>query len=254
MVTVALIGADGAGKTSVGRRLEESRLSQGPPGDESALLFKYLYMGINPEASNHMLPTTRLVLWVKRYLGKETHVGGPPDPARRKRPPRGALKRAAAGIKASLRTVNQLGEEWFRQLLAWYYQRRGYVVLFDRHFYSDYYAHDISADCSQDSGPDSDEGAGGKSVPRSLSRRIHGFLLDRFYPRPDLVILLDAPADVLFARKSEGTRELIESRRQEYFQLREKVPHFVVVNADQPLDAVTRDVIDVIGAKHREQK
>ena len=49
MVTVALIGADGAGKTSVARALERSR----------DLPIKYLYMGINTEASNHMLPTTR---------------------------------------------------------------------------------------------------------------------------------------------------------------------------------------------------
>ena len=40
MVTVALIGADGAGKTTVGRRLEE--------GGEVRI--KYLYMGINAAA------------------------------------------------------------------------------------------------------------------------------------------------------------------------------------------------------------
>jgi len=242
MVTVALIGADGAGKTSVGRRLGDSGPGENRLGDESALPLKYLYMGINPEASNHMLPTTRLALRVKLWLGKETHVGGPPDPARREPPPRGVLKRALSGLKSSLRTANQLGEEWFRQFLAWYYQRRGYVVLFDRHFYSDYYAHDISEDLGEGVG----EGAGGNSRRRSLSRRIHGFILKRFYPKPDLLILLDAPADVLFARKREGTVELIENRRQEYFQLREHVPHFVVVNADQPFDAVTQEVIDVI--------
>lgn len=236
MVTVALIGADGAGKTSVGRWLLGASRLEG----ESAPPLKHIYMGINPESSNHMLPTTRVALWVKRWLGKETHVGGPPDPARRKPPPRGMLRRSLSGIKSCLRTVNQLGEEWFRQCLAWYYQCRGYVVLFDRHFYFDYYAHDIAED------------AVGGSGRRSLTRRIHGFILNRFYPRPDLVILLDAPADVLFARKREGSVELIESRRQEYFHLREHVAHFVVVNADQPFEALTREVMEVIRSKCRE--
>lgn len=220
MATVALIGADGAGKTTIGRRLEEA----------GVLPIKYLYMGVNPQASNHMLPTTRLVLKIKRLLGRETHTGGPPDPARRRPPPSGLPKRTLHAVRSGLRTANRLCEEWFRQIVAWYYQLRGYVVLFDRHFYSDYYAHDIS----------------GESAHRPLSRRIHGFVLERLYPKPDLVILLDAPADVLFARKGEGTVELVENRRQEYFRLREHVRCFAVVNADRPLDEVTREVTETI--------
>ncbi|MGH3091699.1 MAG: hypothetical protein ACRDOG_05135, partial [Gaiellaceae bacterium] len=54
--TVALIGPDGAGKTTVARRLEGSL--EGP--------VKYLYMGVNPDASNHLLPTTRLAHALKR--------------------------------------------------------------------------------------------------------------------------------------------------------------------------------------------
>ena len=49
--SVALIGADGAGKTTVGRMLEQ----------RSTLPVRYLYMGLNPAASNRMLPTTRSV-------------------------------------------------------------------------------------------------------------------------------------------------------------------------------------------------
>ena len=217
MVTVALIGADGAGKTTVALRLEE----------ETSLRVKYIYMGVNPDASNHALPTTRLVQKVRRWRGKETHAGGPPDRARRKTREQRLTKRTFSRVKSALRLVNQLGEEWYRQWLAWYYQRRGYVVLFDRHFYSDYYAHDI-CDASED---------------QPLSRRIHGFLLNKLYPRPDLVILLDAPAPTLFARKSEGTVELLEERRQEYFQLRDLVPNFSVVNADQSPDAVVDEVL-----------
>ncbi len=220
MSTVALVGADGAGKTSVARRLER----------EGPLAIKYLYMGVNPEAGDHLLPTTRAVLLVKRILGKETRAGGPPDPSRRRPPSRRWAARASSAVKAGLRTANLLGEEWYRQCLAWYYQLRGYTVLFDRHFHSDYYAHDIAPDSSR----------------RGLSRRFHGFVLDRLYPKPDLVILLDAPARVLFERKQEGTVELIERRRQEYFLLRDRVPRFAIVNAEQPIDAVARDVAEAI--------
>ncbi len=219
MATVALIGADGAGKTTVCRRLE------GVPG----LRVKYLYMGVNAEASNHALPTTRFILWLKRALGKSTNEGGPPDPARRKERPRALHKRLLRNLKQSLRMINQLGEEWFRQYLAWYYQKRGYLVIFDRHYHSDFYAHDI---------------AGGSRLP--LLRRFHGFVLDRFYPLPGLVILLDAPAEVLFARKGEGTVELVERRRQEYLQVRERVRKFTVIDAGRPLDEVVEDVTRAI--------
>ncbi len=216
MVTVALIGADGAGKTTIARRLEES----------GVLRAKYIYMGVNPEASNHMLPTTRLLRAVKRALGRETHAGGPPDPARRADRSGGVVRRGLSAVKSALRTANQLAEEWYRQSVAWYYQRRGFVVLFDRHFYSDYHAHDVT----------------GLSGRRSLARRIHGLVLGRWYPRPDLVVLLDAPAAVLHARKPEGTVELIERRREEYLRLREEAVHFAVVDADRPLDVVVEDV------------
>lgn len=219
--TVALIGSDGAGKTTIGRRLER----------ELPARIKYLYMGINLEASNIVLPTTRVLRAAKRKLGRPD-MGGPPDPTRQKRRPKGTVRRAASGLKAALRLANRLGEEWFRQTLTWYYLRRGYIVLFDRHFFSDYYAHDIA----------------GSNSDRPLSRRVHGYVLDRLYPKPDLIILLDAPAELLYARKGEGSPALLESRRQEYLQLKDRVEHFTVVDASQPEEIVAREVMARIDA------
>lgn len=220
MITVALIGADGAGKTTIGRRLQE----------EQPQRFKYIYMGINTEASNLVFPTTRLLQKYKRTRGIETDMGGPPDRTSKKARPKGIIKQMTAALKSSLRLINRLAEEWFRQAAAWFYQRQGYVVLFDRHFYSDFYAHDIV-----DNGSD-----------RPLTRRVHGYILKHFYPKPDLVILLDAPADVLFARKHEGTPELLETRRQEYLQLGDKLDNFVIVDVNQPQEIVLRKVAAAI--------
>ncbi len=221
MFTVALIGADGAGKTTVGRRLAEM----------PSLPIKYIYMGVSTQSSNVMLPTTRLVTMVKRLLGKETDMGGPPDPRCLKPVPKNPLKRSLMELKSGLKLSNRLAEEWFRQVWVWYYQHQGYIVLFDRHFFTDYYAHDIANDART----------------RLLTNRLHGFILSRLYPKPDLVIFLDAPPEVLLARKGEGTLELLESRRQEYLRLRDIVKNFVTVDAGQPQEEVLYQVTKAIG-------
>jgi thymidylate kinase len=104
------------------------------------------------------------------------------------------------------------------------------VVLFDRHFFADYYAYDIA-----DAG-----------LARPWSSRLHGLMLDRLYPKPDLLICLDAPADVLFARKGEGTPALLERRRQEYRQLAEQVAHSAIVDAARSQDEVFTDVAALV--------
>jgi len=215
MMSVALIGPDGAGKTTVSRRLEQ--LLPMPA--------KYVYMGVNLDASRVMLPTTRLALALKRARGGRPDMVLTSHSNQPKPRPKDPMRRGWSAVKAVLRTANWLAEEWYRQGVAWLYQRRGYVVLFDRHFFADYYAHDVAGD------------GGG-----SLTRRIHGLALRRFYPRPDLVVCLDAPAEVLLARKGEGTLAWLEGRRAEYLRMGDVVDHFAVVDATRPLDDVAHAV------------
>lgn len=218
MLTVALIGPDGAGKTTISRALE----------DALNIPVRTIYMGVNLDASGLMLPTTRLVHALRRSRGLESkrdHAPAPVDSS-----PPSVIERMKESLRAGLRLVNWVAEEWLRQSAAWYYKSRGSVVVFDRHFFFDYYLHDISP--GQDSLP--------------VTRRIHGFLLNRIYPKPDLVICLDAPAEVLFARKPEGTLESLERRRREYLQMRPLFANFVLVDASRPLDEVTRVVATTI--------
>jgi len=220
MLTVALVGADGAGKSTIGRKLQEI----------FPLPMKYVYMGVNLESSNLVLPTTRLLLEVKRARGQRPDITVPRDVYFQAQTRQKFTKRAAGGIKSALRLVNLIAEEWFRQLIVWYYMFRGYYVLFDRHFYFDYYDHDIAD----------------KNPKRPLSSRIHGFMLEKLYPKPDFVIFLDAPAEVLFARKPERTIEILESKRQEYIRLREVMKNYAVVDVSQPVDTVVRQVCELI--------
>lgn len=226
MVTVALIGADGAGKTTLARALERS----------VGLRIKYLYMGVSTQSSNHMLPTTRALRALKRALGRRADEGGPPDPEKKERArPKRGLRRLAHEAKSSLALANRLAEEWYRVRIARRYERAGYIVLFDRHFFADYWAHDVAA------------------ANRSVMQRLHGRFLSRL-PPPDCTILLDAPAAVLFARKGEGTLELLERRRQEYLDLRRALGNCALVDASRPQSEVEAEVLAILrGLEERDE-
>lgn len=218
MMTVALIGPDGAGKTTIANRLP------------AALPFELvrIYMGDNPEALTHSLPTTQLLNRIRRRTGR-IRPSGPADPGRMRKKPTGT-RRIVVECRAFARLLNQLGEELYRQAIAWWNVRRGRLVLFDRHFYADYHAYDI-------------EGAG---LYRPLARRLHGYFLKHLYPRPDLTIVLDASPTTLLSRKHEGTLELLEQRRQDYRRLADRSDRVTTVDADQPVDQVVDAVAAVI--------
>jgi thymidylate kinase len=221
--TVALIGCDGAGKTTVARALER----------DTGLPVRYLYMGVSGASSNRRLPTSRMADAVKRAGARRSRNGADPRGGDTHAAPGAgtATRGRRSGARAALRLANRLAEEWYRQLIAETYRVRGSIVVFDRHFLADYHAFDVA-------------GAG-----RPLTRRIHGWMLAHAYPRPDLAVFLDAPPEVLHARKGEGTIASLTRRRDDYrglVEAGEVAGSFAVVSATQPLDVVVDEVAGLI--------
>jgi thymidylate kinase len=217
--TVALIGQDGSGKSSITR----SVVDQLPFGAET------MYMGINLEVSPVMLPTTRLALAFKRRRGRRQdmtpHVKG-----------NGRGGGLITDIRRLLRATNWIAEEVYRTMLIRRARRRVGFVILDRDFYCDYYWAAVAPSRER----------------RPIDVRLHGAYLRRWYPVPDLVLLLDAPPDVLHARRPEHDVAEATERRERYLALTSVLPDMQVVPADRPLaevaDDVKRRIIDFVDA------
>lgn len=209
MFSVALIGADGAGKSTIARMLKES----------FPLPMKYLYMGINTKSSNVVLPTSRFVRYVRlkfRKPSQQIKNRNTPRPIKRE-----VKHKRAKRLRACVRVFFYLTEEYYRLFVAWVYLMRGYIVLFDRHFMFDYDATIANEDLNQ-----------------TYADRFHRWLLNHLYSRPNLVIFLDAPPGVLFARKGEGTLSYLEGRRKSFLEQGKHTPNFVTIDATEPIKKV----------------
>lgn len=227
--TVAIIGGDGAGKTTIARRLESI----------SPLPLKYLYMGVSSRSADHALPTSRLILFLKqraysRRVGKLGTVAGESIPARY--PEYEQTKRGP--VWSAFRHANRFLEAWYRQLISWWYQVRGYVVIYDRHFLFD-------------SAPPS---AGGRPSCQVRLDALNHWVMSRFFPKPDLTVFLDAPGDLLFARKGEASPEYLDRQRDTYLEQARETANFVRVDATQPLEVVSDDVQRIILEFHANHK
>lgn len=115
--------------------------------------------------------------------------------------------------------------QWGRYVAARYYQFQGRLVVFDR------YSYDALLPSHK---------------PLSLLRRVRRWFLGHACPAPDMVIVLDAPGELLFDRKGEHNVNLLEAQRQGYLQLRHLVPRVVVVDATKSADLVRREVTGLI--------
>ena len=167
---------------------------------------RYIYMGTNVDASTVGLPTTR---WIQARSKRPKKVGQMPFWA----------------IARGLRFVNNLAEQWYRYGTSYYHMIRGRLVLFDRYVY---------------------DGQLNASRKRSLKTRARRWLLSAAAPKPDMVVFLDAPGEVLYARKGEHSPQILEQQRQHYLGLRKHIPQMLVVDATRDAEQVRRTVTSLI--------
>jgi thymidylate kinase len=148
--------------------------------------------------------------WRPMLLGKRSHVTAPT----------GIPKRYSSAASV-LRLLLHLADYWagyffiIRPALI-----RSSLVLFDR------YADDIQADPARY----------GYTGPRWLLR-----VFRRLSPRPDLIVVLDAPAHVIYSRKEELTPAEIETLRERYSVLGRRCTNYFFADGSQSASAVYRD-------------
>jgi len=221
MATIALIGADGSGKTTIAKMFLDS-----PPART-----KYLYMGLNIESSNYALPTSRLIFYLKllKYKRKNKNLKN----VKLKNlslhdieEDRLVDKRGKLGAFARL--VNRMAEAWYRLFISWIFQLRGYVVLYDRHYLFDASSNQFGEDAKN----------------QRLTSKLHWWLLNNMYSKPNLVFHLHAPPELLFERKGEGDIEYLSMRTENFMRVGNKLRNFIIVDATQPIDKVFADVFN----------
>lgn len=221
MFTVALIGGDGAGKTTIAHAVIQS----------SGLPMKYLYMGLSTRSSNRALPTSRLVLFLKRRMYKKAaQKSASPLPDEMPASQLEYIEETHGWVWNTARFLNRLTEAWYRQLISMNYQMHGYVVLYDRHFFFDTAPGVINS----------------QNQSLLLLDRLYFWLMSHWYPRPTLTIFLDAPPSLLYRRKGEATPEYLEQQRGIFLEQGKTLTHFIRVDASQPLDKVLGDVLQHI--------
>jgi thymidylate kinase len=142
----------------------------------------------------------------------------------------------------------QTGNAWelplvglsLRLLLAWrsyfvgqLYRATGHIVIFDRYCFD------------------------ALLLPKnglSPLGRAHRWLLGHACPAPDITLILDAPGDLLHARKQEGLPASLEVQRQAYLQLSSNIPRATVVDGTAPLDEVLRGVTSLIEREYMRRR
>jgi thymidylate kinase len=163
------------------------------------------------------------------YMGGNAKAGGfrLPATAWLERRLRAARSRRFAPERPLLRaagSLNHLTEDLLRYALGEVSKLQGRFVVYDRYFYDTY----LSA--------------------RAQARRVRlrRWVIGLTCPDPDLVLLLDAPGQVLWNRKHEHTPEFLEKQRQILLGLADRLQNLEVIDATRTAEEVRRQAVAAI--------
>lgn len=140
----------------------------------------------------------------------------------------GLYQRKAEVTRLRITGLSFLGRlitQWQRYLKARHQQAQGRLVIFDR------YTYDALL-------PPYERLRGVKRWRR--------WLLAHTCPAPNLVLILDAPGEVLYTRKKEHSSTALEEQRQGYLQLRHYLPRVAIVDAARDCETVRREATALI--------
>jgi hypothetical protein len=164
-------------------------------------------------------PFERSVCWgfvppLHRLIGRNSGPSSEPHAL----PPRSPLNSVA-------KAFYWLSYAMLNELRVRFAKARGTLVLYDRHFI------DVLVDPVRYR----------YSGPRWLAKLIWGLV-----PKPDVVILLNAPAEIIQARKQEVPLSVTRQQATAYLKLVQGLDYGRVVDAAQPFPRVVHQATDVI--------
>ena len=138
----------------------------------------------------------------------------------------------ARGRRRRIPVVGRIAQSVLLGLEARAARARGRVVVFDRHPY---------------------DALVPPRRPVGMPRRVRRRLLAGSAVRPDLVLLLDAPPEVLYARKAEHDPDELERQRGAYRTLEGQLPHLARVDVAREPDLVRREATRLIWHRYAQR-
>jgi thymidylate kinase len=121
---------------------------------------------------------------------------------------------------------------WGRYARGLYHAHRGRLVVFDRYTY---------------------DGAVPPGYRMTPLRRVGRWIDAHSCPAPDLVLILDAPGEVMYQRKGAYDPGILEDWRRRFREVERRVRHVAVLDTSRPADQVRADATAHIWARYVER-